>query len=157
MFRREHARKDVIFGQAVRLIVALAFFVLHYAALFIESFLRDRAEHVSHAIGFHPQRHIKRRFWHVLEIVGAIKIGGAVHIGGAHTFERLEVFVVVILAAVEHQVLKQMREAGFAAHFILGANVVPDIDRNNRRFSVFVHDKAQTVIQREFGVVNFYV
>src|SRR3546814_6849606 len=66
---------------AVRLVFALALFVLHHAALLIEHLLVDRAKQMAHAIGLHPQRGIERGGRHVLEIIGAIGTGGAVLVG----------------------------------------------------------------------------
>ena len=127
---------------AVGLVVPLAFFVLHDAALLIQFFLGDRAQQVAHALRFHPQRHIQRRFWHVLKIIGPIKIGGAIHTGGADQFEWLEVFIIVIFGAVEHEMFEQVCETGFPAFFVFGANVIPDVYRDNWRFVVFVDYQA---------------
>ena len=76
--------------------------------------LVDRAEQVAHAVGLHPQRHVERGGRHVLEVVGAVEIGGAVHVGGADLLEGLEVLVLVVLRALEHQVLEQVGETGLA-------------------------------------------
>ena len=78
----------------------------------------------------------------ILEIIGAVFVGGAVLIGGADSLERFEVVLVEVLAAVEHQVFEQVSEAGAAGLFIFRADVIPDVDGNNRRFMVFVDESA---------------
>ena len=44
----------------------------------------------------------------------------------------------MIFAPVEHDMLEEMRVAGFTTDLILGANVVPDVDGNNGCFMVFM-------------------
>ena len=137
---------------AVGLVLALALLVLDHAALLVERLLVDRAEQVAHAVGLHPQRHVERGGRHVLEVVGAVGVGGAVLVGGADQLERLEELALVVLRAVEHQVLEQVREAGAAGRLVLAADVVPEVDRHDRRLAVGVHDHAQAVGQRELLV-----
>ena len=100
---------------AVGLVLALALLVLHDPALLVEPRLSDRAEEVTHPVRLQPQREVDGRRGHVLEVVGAVVAGRAVLLGGADPVEGLEVVVVEVLAAVEHQVLEQVREAGLAA------------------------------------------
>lgn len=45
-----------------------------------------------------------------------------------------------------------MGEAGAAGLFVLAADVVPDVDRDDRRLAVGVHDHPQAVGQGEFVV-----
>ena len=80
------------------------------------------------------------------------RIGGAVLVGRADQLERLEEFALVVLRALEHQVLEQVREAGAAGRLVLAADVVPDVDRDDRRLAVGVHDHAQAVGQGELLV-----
>jgi hypothetical protein len=89
-----------------------------------------------------------------LKIIGPIKICRAIHVGGADQFEWLEVLVIVIFGTVEHQMFEQVCETGFPAFLVFGANVIPDIDRDNRRFVVFVDNQAQSVIERVFGKID---
>ncbi len=154
---RKRAFNYVVPHLAVGLVFTLALFVLHDAALFVEFLLRDGAQHVSHAVGFHPERHVERGLRNILEIVGAIEVCRTVHVRGANAFEGLEVLVVVVLGAVEHQVFKQVREAGFAGLLVLGADVVPDVDGDDRRLVVLVDNQPETVVERVFGVGNFNV
>jgi hypothetical protein len=136
---------------AVGLVLALALLVLHHAALLVEQRLVDRAEEVAHAVGLHPQRHVQRGGRHVLEVVGAVGVGGAVLVGGADQLERLEELAAVVLRALEHQVLEQVGEAAAPGRLVLAADVVPDVDRDDRRLAVGVHDHAQAVGQGELS------
>jgi hypothetical protein len=58
----------------------------------------------------------------------------------------------VVLRAVEHQVLEQVGEAGAARRLVLAADVVPEVDRDDRGLAVGVHDHAQAVGQGELLV-----
>ncbi len=140
---------ELVPGLAVGLVLALALLVLHHATLLVQRRLVDRTDQMAHAVRFHPQRHVQRSGGHVLEVVGAIGIGGAVLVGGADLLERLEEFAVVVFAALEHQVFEQVREAGAAGRFVLAADVIPDVDRDDRRLAIGVHDHAQAVGQGE--------
>src|SRR5690606_11376436 len=84
-----------------------------------------------------------------LEVVGAVGVGGAVHVGGTGLLEGFEVLARVVLRAVEHQVLEQVREAAAAGRLVLAAHAVPDVDRDDRRLVVLVHDHRQAVGQGE--------
>ena len=144
--------EDVQEGPAVGLVLSLPLLVLHDAALLVELRLIDRAQKVSHPVRFHPQRHVERRARDVLEVVRAVEVGGAVHVGGAHPVERLEVVVVEVLAAVEHQVLEQVREARLAELLVLRSDVVPDVHRHDRRLVVLAHDQREPVVEDELLV-----
>jgi phage shock protein PspC (stress-responsive transcriptional regulator) len=134
-------------GLVVGLVLPLAFLVLNDAALLVELLLRHRTEQVAHAVRLHPQRHVEGRLRHHLEVVRPVLVGGSVHAGSAHAIERLEVVVVVVLAAVEHQVLEQVSEAGLAELHVGRPDVVPDVDRDDRGLVVLVHDQRQAVVQ----------
>ena len=82
---------------------------------------------------------------HGLEIIGAVEPGGAVEVGRADLAQRSEIVARRVLRAVEHDVLEQMREAGAALRLVLGADIVPDADRDDRRLAVVVDDDAQAV------------
>ena len=139
---------------AVGLVLALALLVLDHAALLVEARLVDHAEQVPHAVGFHPERHVERGARHVLEVVGAVGVGRPVDLGRAHPIEDLEVLVVPVLAALEHQVLEQVREAGLPGALVLRPHVVPDVDGDDRRLVVLVHDQRQPVVEDEALVGN---
>ena len=132
---------------AVGLVLALSLLVLDDAALFVEPGLVDGRPHVPHPVGLHPQRHVERRRRHDLEVVRPVLVRRPVHAGRADPVEGLEVVVVVVLAAVEHQVLEQVREAGLAGLLVAGADVVPDVHRDDRRLVVLMDDQAQPVVE----------
>src|SRR6266513_1345550 len=134
---------------AVRLVFSLALLVLHDAPLFVHLRGVDDAEQMAHAVRFHPQRYIKRSGGDVLEVIGAIVVRGAVLIRRANALEGLEVVVVEVLAAVEHQVLEQMREPRAPGPLVLGAHMVPDVDGDDRRLVVLVDEQRQPVFQHE--------
>ncbi len=153
MARRIQGLEDLgVDAATVGLVLALALLVLDHATLLVQRLLVDRAEQVAHAVRFHPQRHVERGGRHVLEVVGAVLVGGAVLIGGADQLEGLEELALVVLAALEHQVFEQVGEAGAAGLLVLAADVVPDVDRDDRRLAIGVHDHPQAVGQGELLV-----
>ena len=66
--------------------------------------------------------------------------------------QRAHELVVVILRAVEHQVLEQVREAAAARALVLAADVVPDIHRYDRGLVVLVDYQGQAVRKGVFLV-----
>ena len=50
-----------------------------------------------------------------------------------------------VAGALEHDVLEQVGEAGLAGLLVLGADVVPEVDRHDRRQVVLGDDDAQAV------------
>ena len=157
MALREGVLGDQFVGDSVGLVLALALLVLDHAALFVQLGLVHRAQHVPHAIGFHPQGHVQRRPRHVLEVVGAVFVGRAVEIGRADALHGLEVVVVEVLRTVEHQVLEQVGEASLAGLLVLRSHVVPDVDRDDWRLAVLMNHQRQSVVQNvlRIGDVDF--
>ena len=49
--------------------------------------------------------------------------------------------------ALEHDVLEEVGEAGLARDLVLGPDVVPEVDRDDRRQVVLGHDHAQAVVE----------
>ena len=139
---------------AVRLILVLPLLVLHHAALLVELGLGDGAHQVTHTVRFEPELEVQSRGRNVDEVVGAVLVGRPVEIGGSGPLQRGLKFLVVVLAAVEHQMLEEMRETGVTRLLILGAHVIPDVHRDDRGLMVFVHDHRQTVGQDEPLVRN---
>ena len=143
-----------IFGQAERIIVALALFILHDAALQIELCLGDGAEHMPHAVGFEIQRQRQRRRGDIFEIIGAVEPGRAVEVGGADAFQRLDIATLVVFAAAEHQMFEQMRKAGATLGFVLRSDMIPDADRDDRSLAIGMDDDPQAILQREAFMRN---
>ncbi len=140
---------DQFFGDAIGFVVILTLLVLHNAALFVELGLVDGALQMAHAIRFQPQSQVESRSGHILEIVGPILVGRAVQIGCPDFLHGLEVIVIVILTAVEHQVLEKVGETRPSWFFVLGTHVVPDVESHDRRLVVLVNDERQAVVQDE--------
>src|SRR5271155_1669812 len=141
---------DQLKRHRVGLVLALALFVLYYAALQIERFLIQRAKKESHAVRLHPQGVIEGGGRNILEIVGSVVVGGAVQIGGADLFHGVDVASRRMLAAAKHKMFEEMRESRFAEFLVLRPHVVPRIDGHDGRLVVFVDDDRQSVIQYEF-------
>ena len=152
MRRGEKRLDDFVEDQPARLVVALALLVLHDTALVIELLLRHRTEKIPHAVAFEPQRAFERGGRDGLEIVGAVEIGGAVVIGGPHFLQVLEIILGGVLAAVEHQMFEQMRETRLALGFVLGTDIVPHCDRDDRRLAVGMDDDIEAILERELLV-----
>ena len=148
----EDVFRDVGEGLAVGLVLALALFVLHHAALFVQLLLVDGAEQVPHAVGFQPKGQVQGAGGHRLEVVCAVVVGGAVDAGDADLLQRFEILGVVVLAAVEHQVLEQVRETGLAGVFVSRTDVIPERDGDDGRLAVFVDDDSQPVVEVELLV-----
>ena len=93
-------------------------------ALLVEAGLVDGAQHVAHAVGLHPQRHVDSRLRHVLEIVGAIEPGGAVQ-GSPGRLNAPEMLALGhVLRSLEEQMLEEVREPGALARLNPEAAVV---------------------------------
>ena len=149
----EQALELGIFDHAVGLVVALALLVLDDADLVGQILLGDRAEQMAHPVALEVERPLERGARHGLEIIGAVEPGGAVEVGRAHRAGMFEIFARRVFGAVEHEVLEQVGEAGAAGRLVLGADIVPDADRDHRRLAVLVDDDAQAVGERE-GLVR---
>src|ERR1700733_2606685 len=146
---------DELAGYTVGLILTLALLVLHHAALQVEGLLIERAKQGAHAVGLQPERVIERRRGYVFEVVGAVVIGGAVQVGGAHLLHGIDVAAVKVLAAAEHEVFEQVREAGLAGSLVLRPDVIPDVDGYDGSLVIFMHDHGQAVIEDEFSIGDF--
>ena len=127
-------------------LVVLPPLVEHDIALRLEPLARQRRQQVPHAIGFHPERQLQRASRHDFPVVGAIAVGGSVE-QRSRLLERQEETAVVMLGPFEHQVFEQVREPGTADTFVLRSDVVPEIDRHNRRSVILRQGDEQSVIE----------
>ena len=141
--------------QAVGAVVhALSALVLHRVALHLELLLGHRVQQKAHAVGFQPKHLFQLIAGNGLEVVGAIGVGGAVQ-GAAGFRDDLEVLLVAdVGGTLEHHVLEEMREAGFADLLASGADVIGDIHVHQRVRTVFVQDDDEAVVQTVLGVRN---
>ena len=110
---------DELFGNAVGLVVPLALFVLHYAALQVELLLVEHAKQMTHAVALREQRVVEHGSRDVLEIVRAIVVGGAVQVRGPDLLHGVDISMIEVVAAAEHQMLEQMGKSGLARLLIL--------------------------------------
>ncbi len=134
---------------AVGLVLPLPFLVLHHPPLLIELGLVDGAQEMPHAVGLHPQRDVEGGRGNVLEVIGAIVIGGTVEVGGPQRFEHLEVVVVVVLAAVEHQMLEEVGETGTPGFLVLRAHMVPDVHCDDGCLVILMDDQGEPIVEDE--------
>ena len=143
------------FGEAaVRLVLdALPALFLHHAALAHEVLFVDVQRR--HAIGFEPQhqRQILRRhrFPEHRRVFGRVGVALAAD-RRDHRAVRVARHV---LAALEHHVLEQVREAGASGLLVLRADVIPELQMDDRRRVILVEDHRQAVRQHRVRVFEF--
>ncbi len=148
MVGREQRVDDGHAGHAVRaVLVVLPPLVEDDVALIAELLLGQRGEQVAHPVRFHPQRQLERAGRHNFPVVRAVGVGRPVEHGPC-LLERLEVAVIVVLGAFEHQVFEKVREAGASGLLVLRAHVVPQADRHDRAAVVLVNEHRQAVPER---------
>ncbi len=131
-------------------LVALPPLVQHDAALGLEARLGQRGDHPAHAIGFHPERQPHRFGRHGLPVVRPIGARRPVD-RRTRSLQGLEVAVRLVRRPFEHQVFEQMRETRLAGLLVPRADVIPDIDRDERHAPVLVDDDVETVRQRRLS------
>ena len=90
-----------------------------------------------------------------LPVIGAVGVGRSVE-RRPGALQRLEVPAVVVLRALEHQVLEQVREAGVARALVLRTDVIPDVDRDDRAGVIFVEQDVESVVERVLGEGNVH-
>ncbi len=124
-------------------------FVAHHRHFAVQILSGDKR--VNHPIRFQAQRPVDVVVGGSkgLVVISAIDPGGAVGFGaaGAH----LGGYVWMVLAAFEQQVLKQMRHAGFAIIFVLGADFVSDINGSGFFARIGKQQHRQPVLQPVFS------
>ena len=142
-------------GKAIRaVLVVLAALVQHHRLLRGEALLGDGRQEIAHPVALHPEREIEGARGHDLPVVRAIRAGRSVD-GPACLLEWREVAVVMVGAALEHQVFEQMREARAAAHLVPRADVIPDIDGHLRHAMVLVDQHVEAVGERLLDAAEF--
>ena len=145
MIRRIQGSDERHAGKAVRtVLVVLPPLVEHDVALVLELGLGQRRQEVAHAIGLHPQRQLHSVRRHDLPVVRPIGVGRSVE-DAADFLQRPEIAGIVVLRALEHQVLEQVREPGAPGLLVLRADVVPDVDGDDRAVVILVHDHVEPV------------
>ena len=133
--------------------VALPPFVLDHVPLDVEPLLVDGVQQEAHPVRFQPQRQLEVVGRNILPVVGAVGGGGPVQVG-ADLLQWFEMAAVMVLGPLEHDVLEKVGKAGAANLFVLGAHVVPHVDRHQRDGVVFMQDDVQSVGQGDFFRLN---
>jgi hypothetical protein len=147
MMRRKQCRRDRHQRHAVGpILVILPALVEDDVALRLEAFRGDSRQQISHAIRFHPQGQVDRARRHDLPVVGAIGVRRSVE-QRTSLLQRREIAGVVVLRPLEHQMLEQVGETGAAGALVLGTDVVPDVDGDDRHLSRFVDDDVEAVVE----------
>jgi hypothetical protein len=145
---REHVRLQLLLPRPVRpVVVGPPLLVLDDLALVVEVLLAQGVEEGRHPVGLEPQPelHLVRR--HRLEVVGPIQPGGTVHRAAGGLDDRDVLGLADVPRALEHDVLEEVGEPRLARDLVLGADVVPEVDRHHRGKVVLGHDDAQAVGQ----------
>jgi hypothetical protein len=150
VIRRKERRQQRHRRQAVGAVfIILPPLVEHDLTLVRELRLGQRRQQITHSIRFHPQRELERAGRHHFPIVGAVGVGRSVE-RRTGALQRLEIPAVVVLRALEHQVLEQVREAGLPGPLVLRADVIPQVHRHDRTGVVLVQQDLEPVRQRVF-------
>ena len=111
-------------------------------------------DQVAHAVGLvaHHRRERVRR--HGL-VIGGVVPGGEGVLAAADLGDLgAELAGLVVLRALEHQVLEEMRDAGFARRLVGAADLVPDHVRDDRRAVVGDDDDLHAVVEHEVADVG---
>ena len=133
-------------GDVVGAAFALAALVADDVALVGELVAVEAFEQEAHAVALQPQSELELVRRHGLEVVGAVEAGGAVDVGGSGALNELDVSLLAdVLGALEHHVFEEMGEAGAAGALVERADVVPEVDGDEREAMVFVGDDDETV------------
>ena len=139
----EHHALHALHHDGKGLVFAHFVFVSHHRHFGVEILLRD--EGVDHGVGLPAERpfHVVVRSREAHEIVRAVEPRGAVHAEApAGEFRRR---IGIVLRALEHQVLKKMRHAGFAVVFLPRAHQVGHVDRGRGLGGIRIEHHPQAV------------
>ena len=151
MRARKEELEEALLGDAVRHVLgALLALLAHDRLLVVEALLGERVEQEAHAVALQPERELELVGRDGLEVVGAVEVGRAVHQRGAGALEVLEEGVFRdVPAALEHDVLEEVGEAGAAGNLVLGADVVPEVDCDEGHLGVPGEEHLEAVVEHE--------
>ena len=150
--RREHRHRREPVGPVF---VVLTPLVEHHITLGRELLRSQRRQQISHPVRFHPERELERAGGHDLPVIRAIGVRRPVE-RRARGLQRLEEPAVVVLGALEHQMLEEVREAGVPRPFVFGSDVIPDVDRDDRTPVRFVQQHVEAVGERVLAERNIH-
>ena len=139
---------ELLLERTVRpVVVRPALLVLDDLALVVEVLLAERVEQGRHPVGLEPQRQVDLVCRQGLEVVGAVEPGRAVHRAAGGLDEGDVLGLGDVAGSLEHDVLEEVREPGLALHFVLRPDVVPEVDRDDRREVILGDDDPQAVVE----------
>ena len=148
VLRREEVGLELLLERAVRAVVVRpALLVLDDLALVVEVLLAQRVEQRRHPVGLEPEGEVELVGRQRLEVVRPVEPRRAVHRPAGRLDERDVLGLGDVPRALEHDVLEEVREAGLARDLVLGPDVVPEVDRDDRREVVLGDDDAQAVVE----------
>ncbi len=146
MLLGEEMALELLLPRTVRAVVVRpALLVLDDLPLVVEVLLAQGIEQGPHPVRLEPQGEVELMRGHRLEVVRAVQPGRAVHRPAGRLDEGDVLGLGDMRRALEHDVLEQVREAGLAGLLVLGSDVVPDVDGDDRREVVLGDDEAQAV------------
>jgi hypothetical protein len=111
----------------------------------------SRSGSTGHAIGFELHHGGKLVARHALEVAGIVGGGEGILVAADPQHGLRELAGRMLGRALEHQVLEEMRQAGFARRLVGRADLVPDHLGDHRRAVIGDHDDLQAIIEREAG------
>ena len=128
-------------------VVRLALLVLDDVPLVVEVLLRERIEQRAHPIGLEPQAELDLVGRQRLEVVRAVEERRRVADAASTLDEGHVLGLRDVAAALEHEVLEEVGEAGLAGLLVLRADVVPEVDRDDRGDPIGSDDDAEAVVE----------
>ncbi|MGY4299001.1 hypothetical protein ACVWXN_007096 [Bradyrhizobium sp. i1.4.4] len=110
--------------------------------------LQDEADH---AVGLELHHGAELLAGHALVVASVVDPGEGVLAAADPPHSLRELAGRVLGGALEHQMLEEMRESGFARRLVGGAGLVPGHLRHDRRAVIGDHHNLQAVVEREAG------
>src|SRR5687768_6348839 len=131
---RKRERRESLQPCSIRLIVdGPAALILHDVALCIQLFLRHRRQQAAHSVCFQPESERQLIRGNCLVIVRPLQPCRSVESPAGSLYE-LEVLVGTdVLRSLKKHMLEQMGKARAPNPFVCRADMVPQVDRDNRR------------------------
>jgi len=116
---RERELHEIFIGLTIRaVLVALTPLISNHLTLVVQLGLVQDGQEVPHSVALHEQCQRQLLRGNTFKIVGPLGVRGAVDTR-SHSVERLKVFARAVKTPLEHQVLKQVREAREAFGLVL--------------------------------------
>ena len=128
----------------------LAVFVLDHVFLNPDLLVAQGREEMPHPVRLHRQGELEVGGGKVFVIVGPVRGGRAVD-ARPEPLERLEEVARIVLRPLEHEMLEEMGEPALASLLVLGADVVPEVHRDDGQRPLPTRDHVEAVGQRCLG------